>query len=105
AVHKDLFAIRHDNGQQLDEPEIREVLTRHGIDADEVFTRIAEGGPLETVRKEHEAAARDHDVWGVPTFIVGDEAAFVRLMDRPGDDGAHATRSIERVVDLLAGAP
>ena len=44
-------------------------------------------------------------MWGVPTFIVGDEAAFVRLMDRPGDDGAHATRSIERVIDLLADAP
>jgi hypothetical protein len=40
-------------------------------------------------------------VWGVPTFIVGEQAAFVRLMDRPKDDGAYARRTIDRVVDLL----
>ena len=26
-------------------------------------------------------------------------------MDRPGDDGAHARRTIDRVVDLLGGFP
>jgi hypothetical protein len=57
------------------------------------------------VQHEHEAAARDHKVWGVPTFVVGQEAAFVRLMDRPQGDAALATRSIERVLDLLGGWP
>ena len=81
------------------------MLDRHGVDADAVFAAIDDGGALDTVRKEHEAAAGDHDVWGVPTFILGDEAVFVRLMDRPGDDGAHARRTIDRVVDLLDGCP
>ena len=36
----------------------REVLTRHGVDADAVFAAIDDGGALDTVRKEHEAAAR-----------------------------------------------
>ena len=106
AVHKALFALRHDQGQQLnDEALLRDLLRAHGVDPDPVFTQIAEGGLLDTVRKEHEAAVRDHSVWGVPTFIVGDEAAFVRLMDRPGDDTEVGRRSIDHVVGLLAGYP
>ena len=54
---------------------------------------------------EHTAAADDHDVWGVPTFIQGDQAVFVRLMDRPRGDGDVATRTIDRVVDLLGDFP
>jgi hypothetical protein len=57
------------------------------------------------VRKEHESAATEHDVWGVPTFITGDQAAFIRLMDRANGDAAASQRSIERVVDLLGGWP
>ncbi len=45
--------------------------------------------------------AASHDVWGVPTFIVGDQAAFVRFMHRPDGDGEVARRTIERAVDLL----
>ena len=44
-------------------------------------------------------------MWGVPTFIVDDEAVFVRLMDRPQGDGDHAIRTIERVLDLLTAGP
>ena len=76
-----------------------------GVDADQVFALSAEGGVLDTIRKGQEAAARDHDVWGVPTFIYRDQAAFVRLMDRPQGDGEHARRSIDRIVGLLVDAP
>jgi 2-hydroxychromene-2-carboxylate isomerase len=106
SVHNDLFAARHDHGLDLRERDVvREILTRHGVDAAAVFGAIDDGGALDIVRKEHEAAARDHTVWGVPTFILGDEAVFVRVMDRPGNDGAHARRTIDRVVDLLGGFP
>lgn len=106
AVHGDLFALRHDQGRQLtDEGLLRGILDARGVDADQVFALIAEGGVLDTIRKEHEAAARDHDVWGVPTFIYRDQAAFVRLMDRPKGDGEHARRSIDRIVGLLVDAP
>ena len=40
-------------------------------------------------------------MWGVPTFIVGDAAVFVRLLELPGDDGAVAVRTIERVLDQI----
>jgi hypothetical protein len=105
-AHEALFAIRHDRGLHLrDEATVRETLAGVGVDVDSVFAEIASGAPLETVRKEHEAAASGHDVWGVPTFILGDSAAFVRLMDRPAGDSALATRSIDRVIDLLSGWP
>jgi hypothetical protein len=41
----------------------------------------------------------------VPTFISGDHSVFVRLMNRPAGDGALATSTIERVLDLMAGWP
>jgi hypothetical protein len=105
-AHEALFALRHDRGLHLrDEATVRETLVGVGVDVDAVFSEVAGGAPLETVRKEHESAASGHDVWGVPTFIVGDSAAFVRLMDRPAGDSALAIRSIDRVVDLLSGWP
>ncbi len=101
-AHVALFALRHDRGGHLrDEGEVRETLTSIGIDADAVFDEVATGVPLKTIRREHEAAKADHDVWGVPTFIAGGEATFVRLMDRGGDDPAPSIRSVERVLDLL----
>jgi 2-hydroxychromene-2-carboxylate isomerase len=105
AVHRALFAARHDRGLHLRDADVlRDVLTGCDVDADAVFDDIAGGGPLQTVQKEHEHAAANHGVWGVPTFVAGDRAAFVRLMDRPGDPGA-SQRAIERVVDMLTGWP
>jgi hypothetical protein len=40
-------------------------------------------------------------VWGVPTFVQHDQSVFVRLMNRPQGDGALATTTVERVLDLL----
>ncbi|MGH9261750.1 MAG: DsbA family protein, partial [Acidimicrobiales bacterium] len=105
-VHDALFALRHDDGQHLeDEAEVRRVLSEQGVDADAVVAEIATGRPLETVRDEHTAAAEDNEVWGVPTFVQGDKAVFVRLMERPRGDAELARRTIDRVVDLLVGFP
>src|SRR5215213_672125 len=99
-VHRALFALRHDEGRALnDRALLGKVLTDAGVDADEVFTAVDRGDALATVRAEHTAAAQDQKVWGVPTFIVGDQAAFVRFMNRPGTDAAGATATIERTVD------
>jgi hypothetical protein len=105
-VHEALFALRHDHAKHLKDPDaVREVLEAQGVDADLVLSEIEADQVIGLVQQEHEAAARDHQVWGVPTFVVGQEAAFVRLMDRPQGVGARATRSIERVLDLLGGWP
>jgi hypothetical protein len=102
-VHDALFALRHDHGGQLrDADAVRGVLTEQGVDADTVFDEIESGTAIEVVRDEHERAVREHTVWGVPTFIVGDRAAFVRIMDRPAGDAAHGRRTIERILDVVA---
>ena len=78
-VHHALFKARHEEGRDIREEEIlREILTEQGVDADKVFAEIADGWPLEQFRKEHEAAA---------------------------GDAALATKTIERVVDLVGGFP
>jgi hypothetical protein len=105
-AHLALFAARHDEGKKInDEAVVREALDSVGVDGSAVLAEVATGSPLETVRREHVAAVESHEVWGVPTFLLGDHAVFVRLMDRPGDDVGVATRSIERVVALLEEWP
>ena len=69
------------------------------------MAEIATGTPLETVRKEHEAAAANDEVWGVPTFIASGQAAFVRLMTTPDGDTELARRTVERIFDMLTGWP
>jgi DSBA-like thioredoxin domain len=106
AVHRALFAARHDEGLHIeDRAVVGRVLADHGVPADAVFARIDSGAPLATVRSEHEQFVASHSVWGVPTFIAGDDAVFVRLMNRApvGSDVAASTRAIERVVDLVTG--
>ena len=104
AVHRALFALRHDHGGHLrDRAAVRAVLEDHGIDTPAVLAHVEDGHALATVREDHQTAAADHNVWGVPTFVSGGRAVFIRLMDRPDGDGARATRTIERVLDLLDG--
>jgi protein-disulfide isomerase-like protein with CxxC motif len=105
-VHAALFRARHDEGRDIRVAEVlKEILGEQSVDGDAVFTEIEDGWPLEQFRKEHEAAAGDSKVWGVPTFIAGDGAVFVRLMTRPQGDADLARTTIERVVDLVTGFP
>lgn len=102
-VHLDLFRARHDDAKDIrEESVIRSVLARH-LDADAVFDEIASGRPLAAFRREHTEVVESHDVFGVPTFIAGDQAVFVRVMHRPGEDTESGRRTIERVIDLLTG--
>ena len=101
-AHDALFALRHDHGGHLrDEEAVRATLLAAEVDAEVVFDEIDSGRAIEIVQAEHDEAASLHKVWGVPTFVVGDAASFVRLMHRPDGDGELATRTVERVLDLL----
>lgn len=104
-AHRALFAVRHDDARSLkDEAVLRSALVAVGVDVDAALAEVASGVPLKTIAAEHDAGAREHDVWGVPTFIAGDQAAFVRLMDR-SSDGAASVKVVERLVALLAAWP
>jgi hypothetical protein len=105
-THLSLFALRHDDGEDLrDETVIRKGLDRGGVDPDAVWREIDKGWPIETFRAEHEAAVSRHRVFGVPTFIVGDSAVFVRLMHRPDGDATIARSTIDRLLDLMVDHP
>jgi protein-disulfide isomerase-like protein with CxxC motif len=105
-AHEALFAARHDHGRDLKDPGVvRAALTETGVDADAVFDVIAGGEPLKVLRAEHEAGVRDHEIWGVPTFVAGGRAVFARVLDRPEADGELARRRIEQIVDLVVDAP
>lgn len=104
-VHHALFAARHDQGQDIKDPDVLAgVLDEAGLDSTTVLDQARSPQALAQLRDEHDTGVKDHEVWGVPTFIGQDRAVFVRLLDRPDGDSAHATRSIEQVLDLVDGA-
>lgn len=105
-AHRALFAARHDQGRDLANVDVvQDVLEAAGVPAAEVFEQIAEGWPLKELQAAHEASVADHQVFGVPTFVVGDQAVFVRLMTRPGGDGALARSTIDAVLGLIVDRP
>jgi len=104
AVHRALFAARHDDGLHIeDRGVVARILAEHGVPEQAVFARIDSGAALATVRSEHEQFAASHTVWGVPTLLVGDQAVFIRLMDRAplGADSTASAQTIERILDLI----
>jgi len=104
AVHRALFAARHDEGSDIGDPAVVEdVLEAHGVPASEVIAAIDDGWPLAELRQSHESWVSGYQVFGVPTFVAGGRAVFVRLMTRPGEDGRLARATIDNVVDLVAG--
>ncbi len=106
AAHVALFGARHDHGGDLrDEAVVRAALKEADVDVDAVFGELSESWPYTTLRDEHERSVKEHSVFGVPTFTLGDQAVFVRIMTRPAGDADLARRSIDRVLDLLEGAP
>jgi len=105
-VHEALFAARHDQARDLrDQKVLADVLDASGVDAKAVIEQLQDKSVLEQLRKSHEDSVSDYEVFGVPTFIVGDRAAFVRIMTRPQGDAVVATATIERVLDLLTDHP
>jgi hypothetical protein len=109
AVHRALFALHHDHGGHLRDPDaVTAVLEQHlgAHDVGTVVEAIKSGEALAVVRAEHEASAAGPGVWGVPTFITGeDRAIFVRLMDRnlgeTDDQRRHGVETVNRILDLL----
>lgn len=104
-VHLELFRARHDeHGDLRSDDVVRAALARGGADPDAVYAELDKAWPFATVRDEHEHSVVKHAVFGVPTFVLGGDAAFVRVMTRPEGDATRATRTIGRVVDLLTNA-
>lgn len=96
-AHLELFAIRHERGQKLtDEDALRDAVARAGLDPDAVAERAHAPDTLRTLAAEHTEMVDRHGVFGVPTFVEGDEAVFIRFMEKDRVD------DLERALDLLA---
>jgi hypothetical protein len=101
-VHHALFEHRHVAGGDLRRRDVlSEVLESLHVDVDAVWAEVDAGRALATVEKEHTAYVDSHTVWGVPTFVVGERAVFVRLHDIDGDDPAEAISMIDRTLDNI----
>jgi len=90
--HIAAFRARHDEGKKIaEEAVLRGVAESVGLDPGAVADEVASGRPLKALEAEHTEAVDRYAVFGVPTIIEGDEAVFVRLMERGNvDDFAHA---------------
>jgi hypothetical protein len=107
-AHIALFAARHDKGRDLRDPEvIKEALSSVGVDADSVLKEVNSGWTKDEFHKAHDAAVANHNVFGVPTFILEEppSAVFVRLMSRPNGDARLARETIDRVLNLISSHP
>ena len=90
--HIAAFRARHDDGKKIaEEAVLRDVAAGVGLDPDAVAEEVASGRPLKALEAEHTEASERYAVFGVPTVVEGDEAVFVRIMERGNvDDLAQA---------------
>jgi protein-disulfide isomerase len=93
--HLAAFAARHDHGRKFEADVLDEVVASVGLDVDGVRKVVDTGRPLEALAAEHTEAVDRWSVFGVPTFVAGDEAVFIRFMERGRVD------DLERALDLL----
>jgi predicted DsbA family dithiol-disulfide isomerase len=95
-AHLALFAARHVEGKQLqDEAVLRDAVASAGLDPDAVAEEAWSGRPLKTLQAEHTESVERYGAFGVPTYLEGDQAAFIRFMDRGNVD------DLVRALDLL----
>jgi 2-hydroxychromene-2-carboxylate isomerase len=105
AVHLALFAARHDQGLDLNDPEVvREATASAGLDPDEVDKLVGTGRSATALAADHTWAVDHHRVFGVPTFVTDRRAVFARLMQRP-DTPESARSTLERVLALVDDWP
>jgi 2-hydroxychromene-2-carboxylate isomerase len=81
------FRARHDEGRKIQEEAVlRSVAESVGLDPGAVAEEVGSGRPLKALEAEHTEAVDRYAVFGVPTVIEGDEAVFVRIMERGNVD-------------------
>jgi len=103
AAHLAVFSARHDQGRDINDPEVlRAAVASAGLDPREIARAVAEGHPAKALADDHTWGVKEHGVFGVPTFVAGGRAIFVRLMQRPADS-ASARATLDRVLDMVTG--
>ena len=105
AVHLALFAARHDQGLDINDPEVlAAAVASAGVDPDDVAKLVAGGQPAAALAADHTWAVDTARVFGVPTFVTDRRAVFVRLMGRP-DTPEAARATLDRVLAMVEDWP
>ena len=100
-AHEALFRARHDRAIRLVTlDEISNVLAPLGVDMAKVAADVASRRPHDVIAASHKEFDR-FDAFGVPTFVVNDDATFVRYMSEPSADPAQSVELITQLLDLM----
>ena len=105
AAHGALFRARHHHAVRLVTlEEIGAVLEPLGVDMDRVGADVASRRPHGELKESFESFAR-YEAFGVPTFVVNQEATFVRYMTEPTRDTLASRNMIESLLTLMEHQP
>jgi len=105
--HFNAFEARHVGARNTrDVTVVRDIVTASGLDADAVIALAQSPAINDAIKSEHRDAADRLGVFGVPTFVAGDDAVFVRLLNEPkqGDDQP-SIAIVDRILDQFFGWP
>ena len=101
-AHEALFRARHDRAIRLVSlDEISNVLAPLGVDMAKVAADVASRRPHDVIAASHKEFDR-FEAFGVPTFVVNDDATFVRYMSEPGDDPAPSVELITALLSMMS---
>ena len=101
AAHEALFRARHERAIRLVTlEEIDTVLTPVGVDVEMLRLDLQSRRPHQVIG-ENFRRFEQIEAFCVPTFVVGDDATFVRYMTPPGDDPKASISLIESLVTLM----
>ncbi len=105
AAHEALFRARHERAVRLSSfDEVASTLEPVGVDVAMVRTDLDSRRPHHVIMESYERFA-SVEAFGVPTFVVGRDAVFVRYMDPPTGDAEASIRLIDSLVTLIADRP
>jgi predicted DsbA family dithiol-disulfide isomerase len=101
-AHEALFRARHERAIRLvNEGEIAQALEGLGLDLGTVFEDVASRRPHKVMGESFREFER-YEAFGVPTFVVGGDATFVRYMNPPTNDASASIALIESLVTLMS---
>jgi protein-disulfide isomerase-like protein with CxxC motif len=104
-AHEALFEARHVHGVRLNNfEEVAEVLAKVDVDVDAVSQDLDSRWAHQMLKDGHREM-ESYGAFGVPTFVVGEDATFVRYMDVPTEDAGASIDLVGSLLDMMAHRP
>jgi len=104
-AHDAMFRGRHEKGVRLvNIEEIDGLLSPLGVDMQMVRDDVASRRPHQVIGESFKRFEKVES-FGVPTFVIGNDATFVRYMNGPTSDAQASIAVIESLVSMMANQP